>query len=169
MKCSRPDSCFWYLLSCDGEKVLCHLITTLIFVSPNKQALPPVTRGVPSTLTFRLDNSMPRESQSLKEGLVRKRDWGRLSQQIRCVCITTTISMALTLRSAKRVDFVSVGLLAQRSGPLKFERRQVLPLTIETCKLVHSKVSSSSLFSSQVQLCAFQKIYEEHLFIGRNY
>ena len=150
-----------------------------------------MTRGGPSKLPFRLDNSMPRESQLLNEALVRKRGieegrrvsgypsrWGLSCISPLWILYHTRISFQCDgsyFKICRQSGFLSLqGCFAHWSEPLKFERRQVLPLIIETGKLAHSKVSQSSWgndpFSSQAELFAFQKIQgEEHLFIGVDY
>lgn len=152
------------------------LLWQLIFILRNCLPVNSVTTEH-SKLPFRLDNSKPRESQLHNEALVVKRAEVECGFQ-RSACITPLWLLyrtnllfhirCFTFRSADRVDFVSAGLFAQQSESLRLERRQVLPLIIETGKLTHSKVSSSSWgndpLSSQVKLRAFQKLKFEEFF-----
>lgn len=152
-------------------------MTTFIFILRNYLPVNGVTTEH-SKLPFRLDNSKPRESQLLNEALVVKRAEDECGFQWRSACITPIWLLyrtnhlfhirCFTFRSADGVDFVSAGPFAQQSELLRLERRQVLPLIIETGKLTHSKVSSSGWgndpLSSQVKLRAFQKLqFEEFL------
>lgn len=97
-----------------------------------------MTRWVPSKLPFRLDKSMPRESQLLNECLVRKRDRRRLSQQIWCVCTTAFLILYRKnifptwwlfwyFSSCKRSGFCLSWAACSNFEPLKSEKRQVLP------------------------------------------